>query len=172
MQSNKSKISYKRGFTLIELLVVVLIIGILAAVALPQYQLAVAKSRASEGLLMLKSIIKAQEVYYLTNGTYTTDLSQLDIEIPFVGGKNEADNSAHSHYYFVCPDEGVRCTGTPKDSNMPVFEGRMLHAPNSGKLWCRIGDGNKTYKSDIAKRICEQMGSVDTTLNSNYYLIK
>ncbi len=58
------------GFTLIELLVVVLIIGILSSIALPQYEKAVIKARASEGFVMLKSLSDAASLYYLENGTF------------------------------------------------------------------------------------------------------
>ena len=59
---------FSKGFTLIELLVVVLIIGILAAVAVPQYQFAVEKSRTSEALVQLNSLQRAIDSYLLENG--------------------------------------------------------------------------------------------------------
>ena len=72
----------RAGFTLIELLVVVLIIGILAAVALPQYQTAVLKSRFMSFMPTVRALINAQEVYYMANGQYAFDMGQLDVQIP------------------------------------------------------------------------------------------
>ena len=76
------KTSCKQGFTLIELLVVVLIIGILAAVAVPQYQKAVLKSRIAVIQPVLASLRAAEEVYYLANGEYTDDYAALDVDLP------------------------------------------------------------------------------------------
>ena len=67
------------AFTLIELLIAVLIIGVLAAVAVPQYKHAVLKSRVSSVIPLAQSLAKAQEVRWLHNGEYADALNQLDV---------------------------------------------------------------------------------------------
>jgi len=70
------------GFTLIELLVVVLIVGILASIAVPQYFKVVEKARVSEAMSLASAIKSAQERYLAGGGTYGTDFTKLDISYP------------------------------------------------------------------------------------------
>ena len=81
----RGEVDNVRGFTLIELLVVVLIIGILAAVAVPQYNIAVEKSRLAQYIPLVHSLAKAEETYFLINGQHANDLVTLDIEPPVQG---------------------------------------------------------------------------------------
>lgn len=80
----------EKGFTLIELLVVVLIIGILAAIALPQYMKTVEKSRSAEAITLLESFIRAEDMFRLSAGNYSSDLASLDVTFPNI---NEDDTS-------------------------------------------------------------------------------
>lgn len=74
--------SHKQAFTLIELLVVVLIIGILAAVALPQYQKAVKKSEFVAYITWLQKLYQAEQLYQLQTGTFDTSLQLLPLTYP------------------------------------------------------------------------------------------
>lgn len=90
MTANKYSV---KAFTLIELLVVVLIIGILAAIAVPQYQKAVKKSRAMQALSFIKSAGESWERYVLQHGPLSpsdkVDWAAFDIELPGYSGTED-----------------------------------------------------------------------------------
>ena len=170
----------RMGFTLIELLVVVLIIGILAAVAVPQYQLTVNKSRTVQAITMLKAITNAQEIYYLANGEYTDDLSELDIEVPksLIGNTedyNATESAQPDQYLFSCFAQRT-CQAWAVNQNLPAFEFHLLHSPYQqekpfqGKHWCKLTQPNRT---DQAKKLCQMLGTLDNNaaVQGKYYLL-
>jgi len=117
------------GFTLIELLVVVLIIGILSAVALPQYQKAVEKSRAAQAFTLARSLHQAQEAYKLANGDYTRYFDDLAVD---TGLSSSGTNTCG----LAAPD--LRYT---KDFAVALgtdgqYLGDVLVVRNSGKYQC------------------------------------
>jgi prepilin-type N-terminal cleavage/methylation domain-containing protein len=95
----------RNGFTLIELLVVVLIIGILAAIALPQYNKAAERARISEAVINLKAIAEANRMYFLATGSYAENISDIDITLPGtqVAGAGGGSYRIESKYFTYSP---------------------------------------------------------------------
>jgi prepilin-type N-terminal cleavage/methylation domain-containing protein len=70
----------RKGFTLIELLIVVVIIGIIAAIAIPKFQNTKGKTFAASLKSDLRNLSASQEDYFYYNETYTPDLSSLNFD--------------------------------------------------------------------------------------------
>ena len=164
----KNKNSCIRGFTLIELLVVVLIIGILAAIALPQYQKAVEKARLAKLMPMVQLIYQAEEVYHLSSGKYTADLPDLDVE----ASNCEFETKFHkTQGYYNCGDYRIGVYDGPINAQVQL---RKSSTENLAYLHyfaddvdLGISKGEKACFADgqIYNQVCRSLGKIERELD-------
>ena len=148
------------GFTLIELLVVVLIIGILAAIALPQYRKAVLKSKYATMKDIVRVVKDAEQRYYMVNGGYTTNFEDLDIDYPLDNNKNLSSNGIFcSIGWWAKPDEGIICYIT-NTSPILCYADRFGYTNNL----CRV-----IYAPESADSIQDEVCKEETGKDTPYY---
>ncbi len=159
------KINTRRGFTLIELLVVVLIVGILAAVAVPQYQKAVEKSRAAEAAVQIRDLINSVDLYLLEHGGMpksgvVEDLIDTGIiTLPGLSAGLMAYSHANAKFTYTAICQSSKCsvniTSKKQASNGGYLYGLFAEKTSAGGNWVKTCGYWET--NDMGHRICEGM---------------
>jgi prepilin-type N-terminal cleavage/methylation domain-containing protein len=174
------------AFTLIEMLIVVLVIGILAAIALPQYNRAVWRSRTTQLLQYVRNLAQDQERHYLVKGSYTDDFNELDISFdnlprtsatqPFTVASLKTDGDTAGISTSAPRVLAVFLKGKYQYGAFVYFFQRSdinIGTLKRGKIYCADPNAGSSSPA-LAEKFCEKVvGASDPVLFSNtkYYLL-
>ena len=148
-----------KGFTLLEMLVVVLIIGILAAVALPQYKKAVTRAQVAEAVQLMRYATVAIDELVLAQ---SYDIGQANLDLPYWNGNNIGNNNliqdfhggCGSHDYDIC----VVYMYMAKGGNEWLLNAKK-QAPNGWSFNCTFYTG-PSQPSTISESVCKGLESL------------
>lgn len=155
----------KRAFTLTEMLVIVVVVALLAWIAVPQYQIAVNKSRYTALIPLAKSVKKAEELAYMSNGHYSDELDHLHVSVPGQPSGNKIVNTngttievaTGSHAYVKAIKDNL-------DNTYVMYFSRSQNFPN--EIHCEALKGNAR-----AKQLCLSLTNNETPIagtDANY----
>ena len=148
---------FNNAFTLIELLVVVLIIGILAAIALPQYQIAVEKTRFSNYRTLASAIGRATDIFYLANNAWPKNFEEIDVQLPADFTLNNDKTCGTTNDLYCCysaPSSlvtgSVSC-GNKKYSLSFAMKFAEMGGARTRQFQCRTN-------TDVGQKVCLSLG--------------
>ena len=148
-----------KAFTLVELLVAILIIGILAAIAYPQYQKAVLKSRYAVLKNITRAIADAQEIYYIENGVYASRLDELSVNFPAGNYRDDQIGLTERYYYpwgncliSAADEKLVACANEDINMQFRIYYKNALY--KSGNVYC-FSRGTAATSSSLQSQICK-----------------
>jgi len=123
----------KKAFTLLELIVVIIIIGVLGTIGFVQYDAAIWRSKTAEAIIILGSIRKAQEGYYLEYGIYAGSISSLSLDV---------NNTKTKYFNFTAFWNGTSVAGATAKFIPDQYADILLYINANGTIGC-----NDDYRS-------------------------
>ena len=155
--NNKNKRTNQKGFTLIELMIVVAVIGVLSAIAIPQYQKYVAKAEVASALATLTGLKTNVEAATVENGTFPAAGDETDLGAPVVMDLGDIDFTGQGTGASAASGTITFEFATSASASVSsLVSGKTfeLNRDNNGTWECRAGTTGIAVTDDLLPKNC------------------